>query len=183
MLTLPKAKTWIVLLLSLGFLALIVKDVARESPGNGMRRTEPIRQDLTQLRKILRSLERNYDLLHEVNESEQVVLMQSTLALLKDYLLPHLAAEEAVLYPAIEKQMQASRLLPTQAMREEHDIMRRWIKEMEALANAPLPDHNAFARRGERLLGLIEAHLDVVEAVLFPVLDQATPLSRGGGYE
>lgn len=175
--SIPKERTWIILVLTATFFALLMTEVARETPRNGMRRTEPIRQNMARLRTILMTLEQQLDTLHELNESEQVVVMRSAVDLLKDYLLPHLAAEEASLYPAVDRQLHGSRLFPTEAMKLEHAIMRRWIQEMEAQADAAMPDHNVFARRGERLLGLVEAHFEVDEAVLFPVLDQAVPLA------
>jgi hypothetical protein len=44
-----------------------------------------------------------------------------------------------------------------------------------------MPDTDAFIRRGERLLGLIESHFEVDEALLFPILDEAPPpIAREG---
>jgi hemerythrin-like domain-containing protein len=180
---LPKAKTWITLLLTLGFFALLMQEVARDPPLNGARKTEPIRQNLERLRKVLLTAQRHLDDVHVVNESEQIVLMQSAVGIFKDYLLPHLAAEEEVLYPAAERLIPGSAAGLTEALRKEHEIMRRWIGEMERLAEEPMPDHNAFTRRGERLLGLIEAHFEVDEAVLLKILDQPSPLTRGEGRD
>jgi hemerythrin-like domain-containing protein len=177
---LPKAKTWITLVLSLGFFLLVVREVARETPSDGVRRTEPLRQNLAQLRRILGTLERTLESVHEASEAEQIALMKSGVLTLKEYLLPHLAAEEEALHPSVDRQIPASSARLTEAMKREHDIMRRWIGDMERLADQPMPDHNAFARRGERLLGLIEAHFEVDEEILFPVLDQIGPLTRGG---
>ena len=173
----PKEKTWIMILLSAAFLILLVTEVARESPGNGMCRTEPIRQNLHRLQRILFTMEDRFESLHQVNESEQLVLMQSVVCLLKEYLLPHLAAEEAVLYPAVDRHLQVPSASLTRVLVREHGIMRRWIEEMEDLAYRSMPDHNAFVRRGERLLGLMEAHFEVDEGALFPLLDQAPPPS------
>jgi len=175
---LPKSKTWIMFLVTLGFLALLVTELPREISLSGARRTDPIRQNLAELRRVLMTLERPFEAVHEVNECEQAVLMQSALETLKDFLLPHLAAEEDVLYPAVDRELPASWARVTDAMRQEHEIMRRWIGDLERLADGPLADHNAFARRGERLLGLIEAHFEVDESILFPILDQAVPLTR-----
>lgn len=163
--------------LTAAFLGLLITEVARETPRSGMRRTEPIRQNLHRLRKILFTLERPLTAMHEVNETEQIILMQGAVALLKEYLLPHLAAEEAVLYPAADRRLPASDVPLTRTLIREHAIMRRWIGELEEIAGSPLPDHNAFARRGDRLLGLIEAHFEVDEALVFPVVDQYGPVT------
>jgi hemerythrin-like domain-containing protein len=168
----------IMLLVSAAFLILLVTEVARETPADGARRTEPIRQNLARLRKVLLTLERQFETIHDVSETRQIQLMHDAVGMLQEYLLPHLAAEEAVLFPAAERELAPSPASVTQALRREHEILRLWIDHLEALANGPLPDHNEFARRGERLLGLIEAHFDVEETVLFPVLDRAECLSR-----
>lgn len=174
----PRPKTVIMLLAGVAFFILLVTEVARENPVGGPRRTEPLRQNMARLRKVLMTVERQFESVHQVNETRQVELMHDAVGLLKDYLLPHLAAEEAVLYPAVDNLLPPSPASATQALIREHDLMRLWIREMESLADGAMPDHNAFARRGERLLGLIEAHFAVEEAVLFPVLDGAAPLTR-----
>lgn len=43
----------------------------------------------------------------------------------------------------------------------EHEVLWRWVVELENLSTASLPDAAAFARRAQRLLGLLEAHLEV----------------------
>jgi iron-sulfur cluster repair protein YtfE (RIC family) len=130
---------------------------------------------------VLSSLEWKFESIHEVDETEQIALMQSGIEILKDYLLPQLSAEEALLYPEVDRALPPAPGSLTQAMKREHEIMRQWISEMEALSNASMPDRNAFVRRGQRLLGLIEAHFDVEEAVLFPLLDPAAPpIARHG---
>jgi len=175
---LPSPKTVVRLLLSAAFLILLVTEVAREAPVGEVRRTEPIRRNLAQLRKVLLSLERQFEAVHERSESRQVQLMHDAVGMLQDYLLPHLAAEEAVLFPAAERELAPCPASVTQALTREHEIMRLWIHELETLADQSAPDPPAFVRRGERLLGLIEAHFDVEEAVLFPIIDRAAPLSR-----
>jgi iron-sulfur cluster repair protein YtfE (RIC family) len=175
----PRIKAWAVMVLTLAFLALLITDVARETPCHGMRRTEPIRRNLHRLQSILFTVERWLGALPDAGESEQKDLMHNTVGILKDYLLPHLAAEEAVLHPAVDRRQPEVMLAPTQVLKQEHDVMRRWIKELETLADAPLPDHKAFACRGERLLGLIEAHFELDESLLFPILDQESPWTRG----
>lgn len=175
---LPKAKTWITLLLGVGFLSLLATEVARETPQNVPRTTDPLRQNLARLQSVLGTAERHLDALREVNETEQVRLMQSTADLFKEYLLPHLAAEEAVLHPAADRQLPSTQGRLTVVLRHEHDILRRWVRDLESLANASMPDRHEFARRAERLLGLVEAHFEVDESVLYPILDRPALLSR-----
>jgi len=171
----PKEHFRIMAVLTTAFLALLITDVARESFPEGMCRTEPIRRNLHRLQTILFTAEDQFEALHGQNECEQLLLMQSVVGHLKDYLLPHLAAEEAVLYPAAERQVPGPAASLTTVLVREHAIMRRWIQEMEELATRSMPDTDAFIRRGERLLGLIESHFELDEGLLFPILDEASP--------
>jgi hypothetical protein len=59
-------------------------------------------------------------------------------------------------------------------MRYEHTIVGRWIDELAAMAAGPTLDAKAFARKSDRLLGLIAAHFEEEEEVLLPILDRAT---------
>ncbi len=173
-----KEKIWIMTALTAGFIALLVTDVARESPGNGPCRTEPIRRNLHRLQKILFTAEGEFEALRLSNEDDQRIIMHRVVRLMKAYLLPHLAAEESVLYPAVDRRLPAPSASMTQIMVGEHAIMRRWLEEMEDLATRSTIDAHAFVRRGERLLGLIECHFELDEGLLFPILDQAPPLAR-----
>lgn len=49
--------------------------------------------------------------------------------------------------------------------RREHVLVGRWIEELETLAAATEPDVQAFTRRAQRLLGLLEAHHGAAEDV------------------
>ena len=79
----------------------------------------------------------------------------------------------------MDRRLAGSTVPLTRPMNLEHQIMRRWIDEMARLADGSMPDHHAFTRRGERLPGLIEAHFEVDETILYPVLDEALPLIAG----
>ncbi|MBI3856792.1 MAG: hemerythrin domain-containing protein [Planctomycetes bacterium] len=175
----PKTRTLIALALTLAFTALLMTEISRDAPvERELPQTASIRQDLQRVQRQLLGLERTIDTLHEVNESEQIALMNGAIGTLRDCLLPQLALEEKVLYPAVDRRM-AGGLVPfTQALQSEHQLMRRWIEELHCLANETLPDHNAFARRAERLLGLLEAHFEVEESLLFPILDQPASVAR-----
>ncbi len=179
--TVPKLHFRIMMILTAVFVALLVTEVARETPGTMMCRTEPIRRNLHRLQTILFTAEDRFEILRGMNECDQLVVMQSVVDLLKDYLLPHLAAEEAVLYPAAERQLPVPAAALTPVLVREHAIMRRWVEEMEELATRSTPDADAFIRRGERLLGLIESHFEVDESLLFPILDEMPPpIAREG---
>lgn len=170
----PSPRTLIALTLTAAFVGLLVTEISQEPPCvRCLHRTGPIRQNMARLQRVLMTVERHFESLTVVSETQQIALMNGVVGVLKEYLLPHLAAEEAVLYPAVDRALSGSAVAWTRTLRREHEILRRWIDELEAQANASLPDRAAFIRRGQRLLGLIEAHFEVDGEELLPVLDEA----------
>lgn len=65
------------------------------------------------------------------------------------------------------------------SIRYEHVLIHRWLDELGRSARAAAPDPLGFARRADRLLGLIEAHLELEDAVFLPVLDRAIAPGEG----
>lgn len=55
-------------------------------------------------------------------------------------------------------------------MRYEHENIYRWIADLRDLADG---DAVAFARRADNLFGVILAHFELEEHVLFPILDRS----------
>ncbi|MHB8999974.1 MAG: hemerythrin domain-containing protein [Thermoanaerobaculia bacterium] len=93
---------------------------------------------------------------------------------LKDHILSHAQWEEAHLYPAVDKRTHAGEYPFTGSMRYEHIIVGRSIAELETMAAAESIDATRFARKTDRLLGLIAAHFEEEEEVLLPILDKST---------
>jgi hemerythrin-like domain-containing protein len=93
---------------------------------------------------------------------------------LTDHIVPHAKWEEERLYPAVDRRTHGGEHAFTSTMRYEHRVVGRWIEELTALANAPALDAGAFARKTDRLLGLISAHFEEEEEVLLPILDRGT---------
>lgn len=90
---------------------------------------------------------------------------------LDEHIRSHAAAEEAVLYPAVDRRAASGPHPFTATMRWEHTIVGRWIDALAREAAKPEPDPVAFARQADRLLGLITAHFEEEEEVLLPILD------------
>lgn len=178
MLPLSKARARVILLLGLAFCVILATEVARETPHNGARRSAALRETVARLRATLPAAERHLDTFRELNAAGQVALMQSTVDLFKEALPPHIAAGDAMLLPALDGNLPEGTAPLAAALRREHDILRRRLGELEILANAAIPDPHAFTRRAERLLGQIEAHLEIEEEILYPILDQPSRLSR-----
>jgi hemerythrin-like domain-containing protein len=86
-------------------------------------------------------------------------------------ILPHTAWAEQVLYPFLDGRVGGSEPF-TATLRFEHGVVRRWTTELAAERVARQPDIERFARRAENLVGLLEAHFDAEEAVLYTLLDR-----------
>jgi hypothetical protein len=80
--------------------------------------------------------------------------MHDAVGMLQDYLLPHLAAEEAVLFPAAERELAPCPASVTQALTREHEIMRLWIHELETLADQSAPDPPCIRPTGRAASGV-----------------------------
>lgn len=85
---------------------------------------------------------------------------------------PHASWEEATLYPLIDELAGGRRERFTAPARYEHEIMKRWLEELELEASKTVPDPRVFARRAQSLFGLVRAHLEVEEQVLLPLIDR-----------
>lgn len=90
---------------------------------------------------------------------------------LDEALRPHLEWEERAIHPIVDKFACEGPAAFSASMRYEHDIIHRWLADVARLAEGD--DARAFARRVDNLLGLVLAHFELEEQVLFPVLDRA----------
>jgi iron-sulfur cluster repair protein YtfE (RIC family) len=86
-------------------------------------------------------------------------------------LRPHLEWEERAIHPIVDKFACEGPAAFSASMRYEHEIIHRWLAEIARLAEGD--DARAFARRVDNLLGLVLAHFELEEQVLFPILDRA----------
>jgi hemerythrin-like domain-containing protein len=105
---------------------------------------------------------------------------EAVLSFVIEELEPHTAWEQRVVYALVDR-FAASDVHPfTSAMRHEHAIIGRWLADLEdALGGARSGTSKNPVRwiiQAIELLGLVRAHLEVEEVVLFPILDaKATP--------
>jgi hemerythrin-like domain-containing protein len=90
---------------------------------------------------------------------------------LRSQLAEHAAWEESVLYPLVDRQAGHGEPF-TAAMRHEHEIIERWTQELvDEISCSPI-NVGRFARKAEKLLGLLLAHFECEEEVLLPILDR-----------
>ena len=103
---------------------------------------------------------------------EQRKTMAFVARFLDEHIRSHAAWEEAKLYPLVDSRASQGGEPFSASMRYEHGIVGRGIDELAALAGAATPDAKAFARAGQRLLGVISAHFEKEEEVFLPILDR-----------
>ncbi len=98
--------------------------------------------------------------------------MQRIVGALRSHIVPHAEWEEAVLYPVVDEKAGGGPHPFTAAMRREHEIVGRWIDELDRQSKDVASDPLLFSRKADQLLGLIIAHFEDEEEVLLPILDE-----------
>lgn len=93
--------------------------------------------------------------------------MRFVVSFFEEHILTHAAEEERTVYPRADAKVGASF---TRSMRYEHTVVAAWVRELRELSQRPEPDAQAFVRRTQRLLGLLEAHFGAEEEVVVPAL-------------
>ncbi|HEY2942527.1 MAG TPA: hemerythrin domain-containing protein [Vicinamibacteria bacterium] len=107
-------------------------------------------------------------------------VMKEVLRFLECEVQPHAEWEERVLYPLLDRRLGRGRAF-TATLRYEHRVIDRWITELAREAARHTPDLLAFARRTDKVLGVLEAHFEAEEEVLPPALE-GIPLEEQSLY-
>ena len=140
-----------------------------------MRVTQPIRDEHAQL---LPELARIRALADELDELDPVVVtkeLYEVVAFLRDELIPHAVAEDAVLYPAVARLLGAPDATAT--MGRDHTEGVRYVDELHDLLPVcdQLHDRPAIARTARRLLygldAVLRLHFAKEEELYLPLLD------------
>lgn len=84
--------------------------------------------------------------------------------------------EERRLYDFVDGRVDGP--APTTTLRLEHGVMVRWIEELDGLAKTDPLDVAAFVRRGQQLVGLCRAHVEVEGRLLEPLLAKLGDFDR-----
>ncbi len=138
--------------------------------------TEPLRAEHRDLLPHLRALDAAADELDRWDRDEAVHVLGDILGFLRDHLVPHATAEEAVLYPAVEDAMSAPGATAT--MRADHAEIVARIDRLADAAGAVeqrWPDAALVRDLAHQLVGLsaiLQLHFRKEEEVLLPVLDE-----------
>jgi iron-sulfur cluster repair protein YtfE (RIC family) len=137
------------------------------------RATDAFRKQAARCRTEIAQISALLGALPQVSEPEPVDVMAAALSLIRENLLARVRGEERFLFPAAERHHRQGIHAGIEVLRMQHRLMEEWADEMERLSAFPLADAERFSLRGERLLGLFEAHLAAEEEFLLPVLDRA----------
>ncbi len=137
-----------------------------------MKVTQGVRDGHAELREQLEVHLAAVGDLPRASAREAEATMDRVVMFLDDEIRPHATWEEVKLYPLLDA-LVGGREGFTATLRREHAIIDRWIEELAVHAGSTAPDATWFARRADRLFGLIDAHLEEEEAVLLPILDRA----------
>jgi iron-sulfur cluster repair protein YtfE (RIC family) len=138
--------------------------------------TEPLRAEHRALRPQLAELANAAASVWGWDATQAIDRLRKIVAFLQDHLVPHAAAEEAVLYPAIEEAMGAPGATAT--MQADHIEIVARSERLAATVDAAAerwPDPAVVDDIAIQLAGLsaiIELHFRKEEDVLLPVLDR-----------
>ena len=138
---------------------------------------EHFRQEHAEIRERLARVRERVGSLHAGDPRPQEAA-RDVVRFFTEHIAPHAQVEEQTLYPAVDRVVGSDPAF-TSSMRHDHRIVERWIGELEAAGPREGEageedefDAVAFARRADRLLGLLEAHFEKEEVVLLPLLEE-----------
>ncbi len=139
--------------------------------------TAPLRQARDRLRRSLAAIADRVGALAALPVEERAAAMRELGADLDALLRPHLEWEERTVHPVVDKFACEGPAAFSASMRYEHEIIFRAMGELRAMADDGATAV-AFSRRADNLLGVVLAHFELEEHVLFPILDRS--LGSGG---
>jgi iron-sulfur cluster repair protein YtfE (RIC family) len=146
--------------------------------------TEPLRAEHRELVPRLAELDQRPSTLAKWSAPEAEERLGRILGFLRDHLVPHAAAEEAVLYPAVEDAMGAPGATGT--MRADHsEIVARLDRLADTVADVAgsWPAVELIDEVANQLAGLsaiVGLHFRKEEDVLLPVLDRVLSPEAAG---
>jgi hemerythrin-like domain-containing protein len=136
---------------------------------------DPFREEHAKVREHVTHWGTMLATLSALPDTEQVATIRHIAKCLNGNVRPHAESEEQVFYPVVDKYAGVGKgdNTITATMRHEHRVIARWTDELTAEAGKPSPDVNAFSRRAQNLIGLLNAHFEQEEEVLLPIVENA----------
>lgn len=146
--------------------------------------TEPLRREHAELRPEIERLRTVADATGVLRDVALIAALDDLLAFLRGHLGPHADAEDAVLYPVVDRVLGAPGATAT--MRRDHVEVHHLVAELAALRDAVASDGFDLERiRAVQgvlygLYAVIRLHFAKEEEVYLPLLDDAlTPTEAG----
>lgn len=140
--------------------------------------TAALRGARAHLRQALARIADRVGAVRDLPAEVRTPAMEHVIDELSARLRPHLQWEERTIHPIVDRFACEGPAVFSTSMRYEHAIIYRALDELRAQASDAAAVV-AFTRRADNLLGVVLAHLELEEEVLFPILDQAL---RRGAY-
>ena len=134
--------------------------------------TARLRDARARLRESLATVADRVGALAMLPPEERCAAMKQVAADLDAQLRPHLEWEERTIHPVVDKFACEGPAAFSASMRYEHEIIHRGIGELRG-QSFDAAAVVAFSRRADNLLGVVLAHFELEEQVLFPILDRA----------
>ncbi len=134
--------------------------------------TKRIREIRAGILERLSSLAADIGSLEAMTDPDRRDCMHRVAGEMSGCLRPHLEWEESTVHPIADKYACEGPAVFSASMRYEHGIIYRWLGELRDLADG---EATAFRRRADNLLGVVLAHFELEENVLFPVLERSLP--------
>lgn len=147
-------------------------DASVTAPRLATSTTAPLREVRRRLRERLASVAERVGALSTLPLASRRADMEQVVAELEAALRPHLEWEESTIHPIVDKFACEGPAAFSTSMRYEHVIIYRWLGELGRQAR-DAAGVVAFSRRADNLLGVVLAHFELEEEVLFPILDRA----------
>ncbi|BDG02986.1 hemerythrin domain-containing protein [Anaeromyxobacter oryzae] len=132
--------------------------------------TAPLRRARARVREVLDGISERVGALAAEPAAGRAGAMRAIVADLDACLRPHLDWEERTVHPVVDKFACEGPAAFSASMRYEHEIIQRSLTDLERRTGAG--DAATFARHADRLLGVLFAHFELEEEVLFPILDR-----------
>lgn len=141
--------------------------------------TRPLREARARVVEALGEIADRVGALGSVSSERQRATLHGIVDDVTAHLRPHLEWEERTVHPIVDKYACEGPAVFSASMRYEHEVIYRWLSELRGLADG---DAVPFARRADNLLGVVLAHFELEEQVLFPVLDRSMSPAAFGAH-
>ncbi len=147
---------------------------------------QPLREEHAELLPHIESLRATADLVGSLPADDLAVRLEEAYRFLRGHLVPHAAAEEAALYPAVEEAMATPGVTATMA-RDHLEVLRLidQLGQLRTEGGFSSPDRESDLRRVlYGLYAILELHFAKEEEIYLPLLEaRLDPASAAALFE